>query len=217
LQVEIEALKTQAQTGPLTSANVRNLLTTQITPEEQYVKDINNLYIAQNVGLGANLGEDKIQYSNNVLQTPLMDYVRPQNLGTATQSNINEAKAQYDRFTNLNNQLKEVDRKININEQEVARLSNKPGIDPFDPLNEDLKKTNENLRINKLEKDQIARNLSGMDVSKVPVYQQYLNQLGKTKQELLSQYDPTRLSRIQALQQLSGSTPFTPLLQQRLS
>ena len=214
---EVEALKTQAQRGPLSSADVRNLITGQTAPEEQYIRDINNLYIAQNVGLGGNLGEDKIQYSNNVLQTPLMDYVRPQNLGTATQSNINEAKAQYDRFTNLNNQLKEVDRKININEQEVVRLSNKPGIDPFDPLNEDLKKTNENLRINKLEKDQIARNLSGMDVSKVPVYQQYLNQLGKTKQELLSQYDPTRLSRIQALQQLSGSTPFTPLLQQRLS
>jgi len=56
-----------------------------------------------------------------------------------------------------------------------------------------------------------------MDISKVSAYQQYLNQINKTKQELLSQYDPTRLSRIQALQQLSGSTPFTPLLQQRLS
>jgi len=214
---QIEALKTQAQTGPLSSADVRNLITQQATPEEQYIRDINNLYVAQNVGLGANLGEDKIQYSNNVLQTPLMNYVRPQNLGTATQSSIDDAKAQYDRFTLLNNQLKEVNRKINDDEQLASRLSNKPGVDPFDPLNEDLKKTNERLRNYQLEKDQIARNLSGIDVSKVPVYQQYLNQLGKTKQELLSQYDPTRLSRIQALQQLAGTTQFNPLLQTRLS
>ena len=56
-----------------------------------------------------------------------------------------------------------------------------------------------------------------MDISKIPVYQQYLNQLGKTKQELLSQYDPTRLSKIQALQQLAGTTQFNPLLQTRLA
>ena len=74
-----------------------------------------------------------------------------------------------------------------------------------------------NIRNLQKQKDDLISQSSGMDVAKVPVYQQYLNQLGKTKQELLSQYDPTRLSRIQALQQLSGSIPFTPLLQQRLS
>jgi hypothetical protein len=38
-----------------------------------------------------------------------------------------------------------------------------------------------------------------------------------TRQELLQNLDPTRLSRIQALQQLTGSTPFDPLLQTRLT
>ena len=219
---EVEALKTQAQRGPLTSADVRNLLTTQITPEEQYVKDINNLYIAQNVGLGANLGEDKIQYSNNVLQTPLMDYVRPQNLGTATQSNINEAKAQYDRYNQFANQNKFLDKALVDNQKELKQAETNFSRDPYDitasirndEVRKELKNNIQNL---KQQKEDLLNQSSGMDVSKVPVYQQYLNQLGKTKQELLSQYDPTRLSRIQALQQLSGSTPFTPLLQQRLS
>jgi hypothetical protein len=214
---DIETLRTQAQTGPVSSADVRNLITAQTTPEEDYVRNLNNLYIAQNVGLGSNLGEDKIQYSSDVLQIPLMDYVKPQNLGTATQSSIDEAKNQYDNFTNINNQLNEVNRKINIQIPNIERLSNKPGIDPFDPFNEDLSKAKNSLETYKKEKDQIARKLSGMDVSKVPIYQQYLSQLGKTKQELLSQYDPTRLSRIQALQQLSGTNQFSPLLQQRLT
>jgi hypothetical protein len=215
---DIEALRTQAQGQPLSSADVRNLLTGQITPQEQYIKDINNLYLARNVGLGANLGEDKIQYSNNVLQTPIMSYERPTNLGTVDQSNIDQAKAQFDKYTNLNNQLIESDRKINIMNDNIEKLSNKPaGIDPFDPFNEDLKKYKARLEEYKKEKDQIARKLSGMDVSKVPTYQEYQNRLGNTKEQLLSEYDPTRLSKIQALQQLAGTNVFSPLLQQRLA
>jgi hypothetical protein len=219
---QIEALRTQTQGQPLSSADVRNLLTTQITPEEQYIRDINNLYIAQNVGLGGNLGEDKIQYSNNVLQTPLMDYVKPQNLGTATQSSIDEAKAQYDRFSQFTNQNKSIDQALIDNQNELKKAENSFGTDPYDITAgvrnaQVTKELRDNIRNLQKQKDDLISQSSGMDVSKVPVYQQYLNQLGKTKQELLSQYDPTRLSRIQALQQLSGSTPFTPLLQQRLS
>lgn len=219
---EVEGLKTQAQGGPLSSADVRNLLTAQITPEEQYIKDINNLYIAQNVGLGASLGEDKIQYSNDVLQTPLMDYVKPQNLGTATQSSIDEAKAQYDKYTQFINQNKQIDQALIDNQNELKKAENNFNRDPYDitagirnaEVTNQLRNNIKNL--NQQKKDLITQT-SGMDVSKVPIYQQYLNQLGKTKQELLSQFDPTRLSKIQALQQLSGSTPFAPLLQTRLA
>jgi hypothetical protein len=219
---QIEALKTQTTGQPLSSADVRNLITGQITPQEQYIRDINNLYIAQNVGLGANLGEDKIQYSNNVLQTPLMDYVRPQNLGTATQSSIDEAKAQYDKFNQFTNQNKLLEQALADNQNELTKAEKNFSRDPYDITAgaRNAEVTNQlrnNIRNLQKQKNDLISQSSGMDVSKVPVYQQYLNQLGKTKQELLSQYDPTRLSRIQALQQLSGSTPFTPLLQQRLS
>jgi hypothetical protein len=219
---DIEALRTQAQGKPLSSADVGNLLTRKITPEEEFVRSINNLYIAQNVGLGGNLGEDKIQYSNNVLQTPLMDYVKPQNLGIATQSSIDEAKAQYDKFNQFTNQNKLLEQALADNQNELTKAENNFSRDPYDITAgaRNAEVTNQlrnNIRNLQKQKNDLISQSSGMDVSKVPVYQQYLNQLGKTKQELLSQYDPTRLSRIQALQQLSGSTPFTPLLQQRLS
>ena len=219
---QIETLKTQTTGQPLSSTDVRNLLTAQITPEEQYIRDINNLYIAQNVGLGANLGEDKIQYSNNVLQTPLMDYVKPQDLGTATQSSIDEAKAQYDRFNQFTNQNKLLEQALADNQNELTKAEKNFSRDPYDITAgvRNAEVTNQlrnNIRNLQKQKDDLISQSSGMDVAKVPVYQQYLNQLGKTKQELLSQYDPTRLSRIQALQQLAGTTQFNPLLQQRLS
>jgi len=219
---QIEALKTQAQTGPLSSADVRNLITQQATPEEQYIRDINNLYVAQNVGLGADLEEDKIQYSNNVLQTPLMNYVRPQNLGTATQSSIDEAKAQYERYNQFVNQNKFLEQALADNQSELKKAEKNFSRDPYDitagirnaEVQRELRNNIKNLQ---QQREDLLNQSSGMDISKVSAYQQYLNQINKTKQELLSQYDPTRLSRIQALQQLSGSTPFTPLLQQRLS
>ena len=44
-------------------------------------------------------------------------------------------------------------------------------------------------------------------------YEKKVNQLSSTnKQQLLQQYDPTRLSRIQALQQLAGTNQFNSLL-----
>ena len=219
---EIEALRTQAQTGPLTSANVRNLLTTQITPEEKYVKDINDLYVAQNVGLGANFEPDRIQYSNSILQTPALNYIRPENLGTATRSSIDEAKAQYDRFNQFSNQSKFLEQALADNQSELKKAENNFSRDPYDitagirnaEVQRELRNNIKNLQ---QQREDLLNQSSGMDISKVSAYQQYLNQINKTKQELLSQYDPTRLSRIQALQQLAGTTQFNPLLQQRLT
>jgi hypothetical protein len=219
---DIETLRTQAQAGPVSSADVRNLITAQTTPEEEYVRNLNNLYVAQNVGLGSNLGEDKIQYSSDVLQIPLMDYVKPQNLGTATQSSIDEAKKQYDAYNNFLNRRQELESEIAQNDKNqqsfdwnVANANYDVG---FAIENAEKSRTNKNTLQNlKNERSELLRQSNNLDVSKVPVYQQYLNQLGKTKQQLLSEYDPTRLSRIQALQQLSGTNQFSPLLQQRLA
>jgi hypothetical protein len=219
---EIEALRTQVQAGPLTNVDINNLITAQTTPEEEYVRNLNNLYVAQNVGLGSNLGEDKIQYSSDVLQIPLMDYVKPQNLGTATQSSIEEAKKQYDAYNNFLNRRQELESEIAQNDKNqqsfdwnVANANYDVG---FAIENAEKSRANKNtLQKLKNEKSQLLRQSNNLDVSKVPVYQQYLNQLGKTKQQLLSEYDPTRLSRIQALQQLAGTTQFNPLLQTRLA
>jgi hypothetical protein len=63
---------------------------------------------------------------------------------------------------------------------------------------------------------------SGADVKSNPLsqkyktFEQYYNPQ-TTREQLLQGLDPTRLSRIQALQQLAGTTQFNPLLQQRLA
>ena len=213
---DIEKLRTQAQGKPLSSSDVGNLLTGKITPEEEFVKNINKLYVAQNVGLGAELQPDTIQYSNNILQTPIINYNRPEDLGTATQSSIDYAKNQYERYNNFINQRNSIDNSIRENERELDR-ANKSIVDMFDfggairkaQVEEQLRGNIENLQ---KQKENVFKQASGIDVSKVPAYQEYLNRIGKTRQELLKEYDPTRLSRIQALQQLAGTNQFNSLL-----
>lgn len=213
---EVEALRTQAQGGPLSSADVRNLLTGKIVPEEEFVRGINNLYVAQNVGLGANLEPSRIQYSGDVLQTPALNYMKPENLGTASQSNIDEAKMQYQNYINLKNRFDKLNDNIIRTNEAIKNDSNRSFLDrALDPF--DFNRARNDLKNWQEEVNTISQNLSGMDVSKIPIYQEYLNQINKTRQELLSQYDPNRLSRIQALQQLANTTEFTPLLQQRVS
>ena len=213
---DIETLRTQAQGKPLSSSDVGNLLTGKITPEEEFVRNINKLYVAQNVGLGAELQPDTIQYSNNILQTPIINYNKPEDLGTATQSSIDYAKNQYERYNNFINQKNSIDNSIRENQRELDK-ANKSIVDMYDifgairkaQVEEQLRGNIENLQ---KQKENVFKQASGIDVSKVPAYQEYLNRIGKTRQELLSEYDPTRLSRIQALQQLAGTTQFNPLL-----
>jgi hypothetical protein len=221
---EIEALRTQVQAGPLTNVDINNLITAQTTPEEEYVRNLNNLYVAQRVGLGAATSPDTISFNpqSNVLSTPLMDYVEPENLGTATQSSIDEAKKKYDAYNNFLNRRQELESQIAQGEKNqqsfdwnVANANYDVG---FAIENAEKSRANKNTLQNlKNERSELLRQSNNLDVSKVPIYQQYLSQLGKTKEQLLSEYDPTRLSRIQALQQLSGTNQFSPLLQQRLT
>lgn len=213
---DIETLRTQAQGKPLSSSDVRNLLTGKITPEEEFVRNINKLYVAQNVGLGAELQPDTIQYSNNILQTPIINYNKPEDLGTATQESIDYAKNQYERYNNFINQKNSIDNSIRENQRELDK-ANKSIVDMYDiggairkaQVEEQLRGNIENLQ---KQKENVFKQSSGIDVSKVPAYQEYLNRIGKTRQELLKEYDPTRLSRIQALQQLAGTNQFNSLL-----
>ena len=54
--------------------------------------------------------------------------------------------------------------------------------------------------------------MSRIDLSLQPKLEEYERGLALNKQQLLQQYDPTRLSRIQALQQLAGTNQFNSLL-----
>ena len=83
--------------------------------------------------------------------------------------------------------------------------------------NQKLANYNKQLRNAQFDNNALRQGLSQLDTSILPTLQQYESQLGLNRQQILEQYDPTRLSRIQALQQLTGSAPFDPLLQTRLT
>ena len=215
---EVEALKTQAQRGPLSSADVRNLITGQTAPEEQFVKDINPNYLAGKIGVNVN---DATYISEQI------------NKSRANQANLeNTLNIQNNEINNLNNA-------INFENSNIAKanaiINNSRSTEgDIEAAKQDKKNAQSNIDFNtkEIQKRNQAKQPFEFDLDAqrrwynqyynrnkdiIDKYNIYTNRLGKTKQELLSEYDPTRLSRIQALQQLSGSTPFTPLLQQRIS
>ena len=66
------------------------------------------------------------------------------------------------------------------------------------------------------EKNQLFRKSSNLRTELIPLYQQYQNRLGMTRQQILSEYDPATLARIQAIGQLAGRG-FEDMLGGRLS
>jgi hypothetical protein len=218
---EVEALRQKVE--PLqfiTQQGIQSGINPLVKEQENFITGLNRNYVAQQVGLGANLQPDRIQYSNNILQTPIINYNRPEDLGTATQSNIDTAKTEYDRYNNFINQRDSIDRSLRENEKELKKAENSI-VDQFDingairkaQVEEQLRGNLENL---KKQKETLFAQSSGIDVSKVPVYQEYVNRLGKTRQQLLQEYDKPRLARINALSQLSGSS-FQDLLNRGVS
>jgi hypothetical protein len=214
---QIEALKTQTQGQPLSSADVRNLLTGKITPEEEFVKGVNPEFLLSKVGLSGRTADSRF--------TDLEVAKYRQDTFNKYKQRIAETESQ---INQLSNQIKESEAKViqaqqaqadleistdegedrTRKEEQVRQLARE--IENFNRLQNQLNNT-------VFDNSTLKQGLSKMDLSLQPKLQEYESNLNKTRQEILSQYDPTRLSRIQALQQLSGSTPFTPLLQQRLS
>ncbi len=215
---EVEALKTQVGASPfITQQAIQSGIMAPTQEEENYLRNLNNIYIAQQVGLGANFDPSKIIY-NDSLQTPIQAYVRPENLGTASQSSIDQAKEQFDRYNKLQSDLAEKDKAINLARQEMNKISMGYYPNFGDAINASLEydRLERDLPIIENEKKEIMRQANDMDISRIPAYQQYLNRLGKTRQQLLQEYDKPRLARINALSQLSGSS-FQDLLNRGVS
>ena len=200
---DIEALRTQAQAGPVSSADVRNLITSQTTPEEEYIRNLNNLYVAQQEGLGRtepDIQSAKSQYENlNKLNSLLVSANLQKNAYENIDSNPlfkQNLYMQARQSLPWKNNSPPSESEIN---NEINRLSKQKSLELDNQIN------NLNNSLSLVNKDTANK------------YSNYLTNLGRTKQELLSQYDPTRLSKIQALQQLAGTTQFNPLLQTRLA
>jgi flagellar biosynthesis chaperone FliJ len=222
---EVDALRQQVE--PLqfrTQQAIQSGIMAPVTQEQDYINNLNKLYIAQQVGLGAAFQPNLISLQNmggvDALAVPDLTYIKPEDLGTATQSNIDTAKTEYDRYNNFINQRDSIDNSIRENQRELNK-ANKSIVDMYDiggairkaQVEEQLRGNIENLQ---KQKENVFKQSSGIDVSKVPVYQEYVNRLGKTRQQLLEEYDKPRLARINALSQLSGSS-FQDLLNRGVS
>lgn len=212
---EVEALRTQAQGGPLSSADVRNLLTGKIAPEEEFVRGVNPEFLSSKVGLSGRTADPRF-------------------------TDLEVAKYRQDTFNRYNQRISETENQINQLSNQIRESQNRlqqaqADLDASTDEGEDRTRKEEQVRqIARRESDNINRfqnqlnnavfdnttlkqGLSKMDLSLQPKLQEYESNLNKTRQEILSQYDPNRLSRIQALQQLAGTTQFDPLLQTRLA
>ena len=223
---DIETLRRQAQSEPLRAGEIQNLITTTAKPEEDFLKGINNLYIASKIGIGNKIdpikasatpnktinpdtGREEIVFSFEEL--PKLTYQKPQATTQATEQDINKARKQFNDYTYYTNAIKEKTDTITRLENSIKRLSNQ-GIDPFDPLNNQLQQAKDSLQKQMDERTNLMLGASNRDYSLVPFYEKYQQLLGSTKQDILKETDPTRLSRIQALQQLAGTNQFNPLL-----
>lgn len=214
---DIETLRTQTQGKPLTAGEVQNELTRIVRPEEDFIRGINQQYVASNIGVNP---EDA-------------KYI----VGQINKSQENQANLQ-NIINNHNKEIDNLNKSINAERSAIAKyqaiidnpistgqeISNAQGNKANAQSNieyntREIQKRNEAKRPFEFDLDAQRRFLadySSRNQDIVNKYNTYLNQLNETKRNLISSYDPTRFSRIQALEQLSGNTPFSPLLQERI-
>ena len=213
---QIEALKTQTQGQPLSSADVKNLLTGQITPQEQFVRDINPEYLQKKIGINDNA--KVISENVNAMRQNQSQLLNQINILNEQIIGLNKG------VNDEQNNIKKYDNTIknSQNSDEVAQATqNKKNaqfnIDRYKNLINDRAKEKQpyELTVNEAQKWYEQYYNKNKDI--IDKYDIFKNRLGKTKQELLSEYDPARLSKIQALQKLAGTTQFNDLLQTRLS
>lgn len=209
---QVEQLRTSLGTPAyLTKESIQQAINQPAQSEQDYLRNLNNLYVAQQVGLGAPSSGERVQFNdvNKVLSIPDLTYVRPENLGTATQEKIDEAKRQTDIYNQFQSELAQNEgiKQLRLNRLvEIEAMSRNPASLITDQINYKLEADrlrNDLDTLNK-QKNQLLLKYNGIGVNAIPVYQEYLNKLGNTRQQLLSQYDPEKLARINALSQLSG-------------
>lgn len=221
---EVEALRTQAQGGPLSSADVRNLLTGKIAPEEEFVRGITPGFVASQMGVDVNQGKsaaeqlEKYRTSKPILEAHNREINNLNNAINFEQRLVDQADkiikeeqdkqldAQRNRRRFDDFQLKSAERTRNDAQNQINRFR------------EQIQLRNQSISPEILALDENSyQQFLASNQNTIDQYNRYLNQINKTREQYLSENDPNRLSRIQALQQLSGSTPFTSLLQTRLT
>jgi hypothetical protein len=201
---DVESLRTQTQGQPLTAGEVQNVLTGVVTPEEEFIRGINPEFVAKNIGVNPEEAKTIV--------------------GQINKSKENQANLQK-LIATANKEINNLDNAINfeksiINDPIAQGWQKDSARKNLERYNRELSERRESLKPLEFDLDAQQRFLSDYQTRNQDIvnrYNNYLNRLNDTRESVIGSFDPTRLSRIQALQQLTGSTPFTPLLQQRLA
>ncbi len=201
---DVESLRGQIQGQPLTAGEVQNVLTGAVKPEEEFIRSVNPQFVARSIGVNP----EEAKY--------IVDQI---NKSQENQSNT------LSMINNINNEINNLNNAINF-EKSIVDNSNTQGWQKesarrnIERFNKDLANRRESLKPLEFDLNAQQRFLSDYQSRNQDIvnkYNNYLNRLNDTRESIIGSFDPTRLSRIQALEQLTGSTPFTPLLQERLS
>lgn len=213
---QLGTLKEQLASNPLvTQAGILNRLGTETGDIEKNLQDINNLYLARQVGLGANIRPQSINAQEMpgggfAFESPT-EYSRPSELGNVTQERIQEAKNQFDAYNEFESEKNRLDREIAGTQERLDRVSRMPvgegtGVDIGFAINKEREMADLRNDLAKFqnEKNQLFRKSSNLRTELIPLYKQYQNRLDMTRQQILSEYDPATLARIQAIGQLAG-------------
>ncbi len=222
---DIEALRTQAQAGPVSSADVRNLITAQTTPEEEFIRGVTPQFVASRIGVDPNQGRsvseqlEKYRTSKPILEAHNREINNLNNAINYEQRLIDQAdriiaeeqakknETSGSRFTQFNDTRLEAAERNKIDAQ-----------NQINRFREQIQLRNQSISPEILALDENSyQQFLAANQGTIDKYNTYLNQINKTREQYLQENDPTRLSRIQALQQLAGTNVFNPLLQQRLA
>lgn len=222
---EVEALRTETQGGPLSSSDIRNLLISKTTPEEEFITGITPQFVASKIGVDVNQGKsiadqlEKYRTSKPILEAYNKAVGDLNNAINYEQRLIDQAnrviqeeepkelEARGKRFQTYNNQ--------NLESARQAKIAAQNQIDRF---REQIQLRNQSISPEILALDENSyQQFLASNKDTIDKYNTYLSQINKTREQYLSENDPNRLSRIQALQQLAGTTQFNPLLQTRLT
>ena len=179
------------------------------------MSDLDVPFLAQQIGLGANITPQTL----NAVEMPgggfmyenPSEYVKPSSLGAVSQDKIQEAKNQLEAYNRFESEKNRLDREIAGTQERLDRVSRMPvgegmGIDIGFAINKEREMNdlrNDLIKFNN-EKNQLFRNSKNLRTELIPFYQQYQNRLGRTREQILSEYDPATLARIQAIGQLAG-------------
>ena len=181
---QLETLKNQLVENPLaTQSGILNRLGTERGISEQTLRDINNLYLAKKVGLGSSIPEKTITIKD------------------------------IDAFDKFNAEKNDLDFKISGAIDRLRRIDNMIssgfGTDFASAINTQVERNRvaQDLADLQNQKNELFKPISGIKTELFPLfplYREYLNRIGRTREQLLTEYDPKTLARIQALSQLSG-------------